>query len=454
MATTAAETRELLDELKKGRVRFLLLQFTDLLGVNKAVEVPASRFEQALAGEVLFDGSALEGFARVEEADALLVPDLASFRVFPWESAAGQAGDGEAGGAVARLICDIRYPDGRPFEGCPRTTLKRQIERAGKLGFTMRVGCEVEFFIFEQSDRGEPTTRTLDAGSYFDLIPVDRGERARRVIVAGLEEMKLSSEASHHEVARGQHEIDLGSADPLTMADHLATLRFVVRTIAVRHGLVATFMPKPIYGRNGSGMHTHQSLFAKGKNAFVDAKGPIQLSEVGRRYIGGLLRHARGYCAITNPLVNSYKRLVPGFEAPVNVSWSTQNVSPLIRVPAQRGEATRCENRMPDPSANPYLALAVQLATGLDGIQERIDPGEPVNKNIARMSYRERRKFRIDDLPRDLHEALDYLEKDAVVREALGEHIYERYLDAKREEWQEYIGQVGEWELNRYLGQY
>jgi len=456
MPTTGAETRELTDELKKRRVRFLLLQFTDLLGVNKAVEVPASQFEKALAGEVLFDGSALEGFARVEEADALLVPDLASFRVFPWESGAGGAGNGEAGGegAVARLICDIRYPDGRPFEGCPRTALQRQIERAATLGFTMRVGCEVEFFIFEQGDGGEPTTRTLDAGSYFDLVPVDRGERARRVIVTALEEMKLSSEASHHEVARGQHEIDLGYADPLSMADHLATLRFVVRTVAVRHGLVATFMPKPIYGRNGSGMHTHQSLFAKGKNAFVDAKGPVQLSEVGRWYIGGLLRHARGYCAVTNPLVNSYKRLVPGFEAPVNVSWSTQNVSPLVRVPAQRGDATRCENRMPDPSANPYLALAVQLATGLDGIQERIDPGEPVNKNIARMSYRERRKFRIDDLPRDLHEALDHLEKDAVVRDALGEHIYERYLDAKREEWQEYIGQVSEWELDRYLGQY
>ena len=456
MPTTGAETRELTDELKKRRVRFLLLQFTDLLGVNKAVEVPASQFEKALAGEVLFDGSALEGFARVEEADALLVPDLASFRVFPWESGAGGAGNGEAGGegAVAQLICDIRYPDGQPFEGCPRTALQRQIERAATLGFTMRVGCEVEFFIFEQGEGGEPTTRTLDAGSYFDLVPVDRGERARRVIVTALEEMKLSSEASHHEVARGQHEIDLGYAEPLTMADQLATLRFVVRTVAVRHGLVATFMPKPIYGRNGSGMHTHQSLFAKGKNAFVDAKGPVQLSEVGRWYIGGLLRHARGYCAVTNPLVNSYKRLVPGFEAPVNVSWSTQNVSPLVRVPAQRGDATRCENRMPDPSANPYLALAVQLATGLDGIQERIDPGEPVNKNIARMSYRERRKFRIDDLPRDLHEALDHLEKDAVVRDALGEHIYERYLDAKREEWQEYIGQVSEWELDRYLGQY
>lgn len=449
-----AATRELLDELKKRRVRFLLLQFTDLLGVNKAVEVPASQFERALAGEVVFDGSALEGFARVEEADALLVPDLETFRVFPWGDGARASADEREDGTVARLICDIGYPDGRPFEGCPRTTLKRQVEQARKLGFTMRVGCEVEFFIFEQSERGEPTTRTLDAGSYFDLVPVDRGEQARRVIVAALEEMALSSEASHHEVARGQHEIDLGYADPLTMADHLATLRFVVRTIAVRHGLIATFMPKPIYGRNGSGMHTHQSLVAKGKNAFFDEQGPIQLSEVGRWYIGGLLRHARGYCALTNPLVNSYKRLVPGYEAPVNVSWSTQNVSPLIRVPAQRGDATRCENRMPDPSANPYLALAVQLAAGLDGIHERIDPGEPVNKNIARMSYRERRRYRIDDLPRDLHEALDYLEKDATVREALGEHIYERYLDAKREEWQEYIGQVSEWELDRYLGQY
>src|SRR5437763_15800471 len=308
MPATAADTREIWDDLKKRHVRFLLLQFTDLLGVNKAVEIPASQFDKALAGEVSFDGSALEGFARVEEADALLVPDLASFRVFPWESGGD---DGDHGGSVARLICDIRYPDGRSFEGCPRTALKRQVERAAALGFTMHVGCEVEFFIFGQTERGEPTTRTLDAGSYFDLVPVDRGETARRIIVAVLEEMKLNAEASHHEVAGGQHEIDLGYADVLTMADHLATLRFVVRTIAVRHGLVATFMPKPLYGRNGSGMHTHQSLFAKGKNAFFDPRRPIQLSEVGRWYIGGLLRHARGYCAITNPLVNSYKRLVP-----------------------------------------------------------------------------------------------------------------------------------------------
>lgn len=444
--TAGATKRDILAELGKREVRFLLLQFTDLLGVNKAVEVPASQFERALAGEVLFDGSALEGFARVEEADALLLPDLETFRVFPWVDVSG--------GSVARLLCDIRYPDGRPFEGCPRTTLKRQIGRAAELDFSVRVGCEVEFFIFDQEARGRPTTQTVDAGSYFDLMPVDRGEQARRVIMASLEDMQLDAEASHHEVARGQHEIDLGLADSLTAADNLATLRFVVRTIALQHGLVASFMPKPLYGRSGSGMHTHQSLEAKGKNAFFDPKGPGQLSAVGRWYIGGLLRHALGYCAITNPLVNSYKRLVPGFEAPVNVSWSTQNVSPLIRVPAQRGEGTRCENRLPDPSANPYLALAVQIAAGLNGIAEKSDPGEPVNKNISRMSYRERRKYRIDDLPRDLHEALDYLEKDRVVRDALGDHIYERYIDAKREEWQEYIEKVSEWELERYLGQY
>jgi glutamine synthetase len=266
--------------------------------------------------------------------------------------------------------------------------------------------------------------------------------------------MRLDAEASHHEVVRGQHEIDLRHADPLATADNLATLRFVVRNIALRHGLVATFMPKPLYGANGSGMHTHQVLLAKGRNAFHDPQGALQLSDVGRWYIGGLLRHALGYCAVTNPLVNSYKRLVSGFEAPVNVSWSTQNVSPLVRVPAQRGDATRCENRLPDPSANPYLALAVQLAAGLDGIQQRIDPGEPVNKNISRMSYRERRKYRIDELPHDLHEALDCLEKDAVIRGALGDHIYERFVEAKREEWQEYTGLVSEWEVERYLGQY
>jgi glutamine synthetase len=402
---------------------------------------------------VPFDGSALEGFARTEEADALLVPDLATFRIFPW-TAEGQREATDAPGVIARLICDIRFPDGRPFEGCPRTALKRQCEQATRLGYTTEVSAEIEFFLFEQGHRGEATVQTLDAGGYFDLGAIDPGERARRVIAATLEDMQLSPTASHHEAAAGQHEIDLATSDPLTLADNVVTFRFVARTLAQRRGLVATMMPKPTFGHSGSGMHTYHALRANGKNAFFDPAGPEQLSETGRRYIAGLLRHARGYCAVTNPLVNSYKRLVGGFEAPVNVSWSTQNVSPLIRVPAARGETTRCENRLPDPAANPYLALTVQIAAGLDGIAEALDPGDPINKNIARMSYRERRRFRIDELPRDLHEALDFLEKDRVVRDALGEHIYERYVDAKHEEWLAYIERVSEWEIDRYLGQY
>jgi glutamine synthetase len=448
--------KEVLEELRRRKIGSLVLQFTDLLGVNKAVELPASRFERALAGEVAFDGSALEGFARTEEADALLVPDLTTFRVFAWGAGPtpGAAEPGGGGEPVGRLICDIRYPDGRPFEGCPRTALKRQIDLAGKAGYVMRVGCEVEFFVFEAGDDGGLSTRTTDRGSYFDLQPLERTERVRRAIARVLEDLELDSESLHHEVAPGQHEIDLAPADALTVADRLATLRTVVRGVAVQHGMIATFMPKPLFGRSGSGLHTHQTLLAHGKNAFDDRSAPLHLSQVARWYVGGLLSHARGYCAVTNPLVNSYKRLVSGFEAPVNVSWSTQNVSPLVRIPAERGDGTRCENRLPDPAANPYLAIGAQLAAGLAGVKEQIDPGDPVNKNIARMSYRERRKYRIDDLPRDLHEALDYLEKDRVVRDALGEHIYERYVDAKRGEWEEYIERVSPWEVERYMGQY
>src|SRR6266446_99296 len=437
--------REILDLAKKQGVSFLRLQFTDILGINKNVEVPQSQFEKALEGDIMFDGSAIEGFVRIEESDMVLRPDLDTFRILPYA---------DEGGRVGRLLCDIYNPDGSPFAGSPRLTLKRQIARVEALGYEVMVGVEAEFYIFQLDADGKPTTRTHDGGGYFDLTPVDKAEEIRRVIVRDLVSMGFEVEGGHHEVAPGQHEIDFRYASALETADNLATFKFVVRNVAYRHGYLATFMPQPIFGQAGAGMHTSHSLFRDAKNAFHDRKAQWELSSVALQYIGGLLRHARGFCAVTNPLVNSYKRLVPGFEAPVNVSWSTQNVSPLIRVPAQRGEATRCENRMPDPCANPYLAIAVQLAAGLDGIHERIDPGEPVNKNIARMSYRERRKNRIDDLPRDLHEALDYLEKDAVVREALGEHIYERYLDAKREEWQEYIGQVGEWELNRYLGQY
>jgi glutamine synthetase len=443
--TTGATVRDILDLAKKQKVDFLRLQFTDILGVNKNVEVPESQFEKALDGEIMFDGSSIEGFVRIEESDMILKPDLETFRVLPYD---------DEGGRVARVICDIYRPDGSTFAGCTRQALKRQIARARQLGYQMMAGVEAEFFIFHLDADGDPTTKTHDQGGYFDLTPVDRAEEIRRLIIKDLVSMGLEVEAGHHEVAQGQHEIDFRYADALETADNLATFRFIVRNVAFRHGFLATFMPKPIFGQNGSGMHTHQSLFKGGQNAFYDAKAQYELSEVALAYIAGLLGHARGFAALTNPLVNSYKRLVPGYEAPVNVAWSMRNRSPLIRIPDRRGTGTRCELRMPDPSANPYLALAVQLAAGLDGVQRKLTPPDPVNKNIFEMSHRERRKYRIDELPRDLHEALECLEKDTVIREALGDHIYERFLEAKREEWQDYIGKVSEWELQRYLGQY
>jgi glutamine synthetase len=442
----AGATKAVILELAaKHNVRFLRLQFTDILGVNKNVEIPRSQFEKALEGDILFDGSSIEGFVRIEESDMLLVPDLSTFLVFPW-------GDGES--RVARLICDIHMPDGQPFAGDPRHVLKRQIARAAEMGYTMNAGMEAEFFMFKTGEQGEPATVTHDVGSYFDMAPADLGEDARRAIVSTLEQMGFEVEAAHHEVAHGQHEIDFRYADALTTADHIATFRFVVKYIAGQFGLIASFMPKPIFGQNGSGMHTHQSLFAEGKNAFWAPDAQWQLSEVALQYIGGLLRHARGYCAITNPLVNSYKRLVPGYEAPVNVAWSMRNRSPLIRVPERRGAGTRVEQRMPDPSANPYLALAVMLAAGLDGIQTKADHREPVDTNIFEMSYREKRRLRIDDLPHDLNEACDELEKDDVILEALGEHVTRQFLHAKREEWRDYISQVHAWELENYLLKY
>jgi glutamine synthetase len=443
--TTGATKRDILALAKERGVAFLRLQFTDILGVNKNIEVPESQFEKALDGDIMFDGSSIEGFVRIEESDMVLKADLDTFRMLPYD---------DEGGKVARVICDIYNPDGTSFAGCTRQALKRQITRAGQLGFEMMAGVEAEFFIFQLDAKGAPTTDTHDQGGYFDLTPVDRAEEIRRLIIRDLVAMGFEVEAGHHEVAPGQHEIDFKYAEALETADNLATFRFVVRDVAYRHGFLATFMPKPIFGQNGSGMHTHQSLFSKSKNAFHDPKGKWELSGTALAYIGGLLEHARGFCAVTNPLVNSYKRLVPGYEAPVNVAWSMRNRSPLVRIPDKRGTGTRCELRMPDPSANPYLALAVQLAAGLDGLERKLTPPDPVNKNIFEMSYRERRKYRIDELPRDLHEALECLEKDDVIRSALGEHIYGRFVEAKREEWQEYIGQVSEWELERYLGLY
>ena len=442
---SSEKVRKILEQAERDRVKFLRLQFSDILGTIKNVEVPDSQFADALNGLVMFDGSSIEGFVRIEESDMVLKPDLDTFRVFPWADASGEK--------VARIICDIANPDGSPFPGCPRTTLKKVIAQAAAEGWVMNAGPEAEFFLFQKKD-GAPTTQTHDRAGYFDLTPVDQGEDVRREIVLALQAMGFQVEAAHHEVAPGQHEIDFRYDDVLTTADSVSTFRFVVKHVATRNGVHATFMPKPIYGINGSGMHTHQSLFSNGTNLFYDERGRWQLSELCLHYIGGLLRHAKGFCAITNPLVNSYKRLVPGYEAPTNIAWSERNRSPLVRVPAARGVATRVELRMPDPAANPYLALAVMLRAGLDGIEKKMDPGPPVNKNIYKMSHRERRHLRIDELPGNLSEALDAMEKDDLVLETLGDHIVRHFVEAKRNEWFEYIKHVSPWEVDRYLGVY
>ncbi|HEY0674164.1 MAG TPA: type I glutamate--ammonia ligase [Longimicrobiales bacterium] len=440
--TRGASRSDLLELLRGQQVRFLRLQFSDIMGIIKNVEVPQSQFEKALAGDIMFDGSSIEGFVRVEESDMVLKPDYDTFAVFPW---------GDAENRVARLICDVYTSDDRPFPGDPRWVLKRQIEAADKLGYQMMAGCEAEFFLFQRTAEGSPSRVTHDSGGYFDLTPVDLGEVARRDIVNVLELMGFEVEAAHHEVAQGQHEIDFRYNDALSTADDLSTFKFVVRNIALQHNLHATFMPKPIFGQNGSGMHTHQSLFQGDENAFFDAKAPDQISKVMRWYVGGMLRHARSFCAVTNPLVNSYKRLVPGFEAPVNVAWSHHNRSPLVRIPARRGKGTRLELRMPDPSANPYLALAVQLAAGLDGIRSKINPPDPVDRNIWELSVRDRRKYKIAELPRDLGEAVDLMKRSAFMKQVLGDHVYSNFLAAKEQEWQDYIAQVHDWEIDQYL---
>ena len=436
---------DVLELAKQERVKFLRLQFTDILGSIKNVEVPEHQFKRALEGQIVFDGSSIEGFFRVEESDMLLRPDPSTFRVFPWEDRRGK---------VARMICDVRLPDGSPFAGCPRTALKSVVDDAAEIGYSMMVGPEVEFFLFQRSADGKATSVTHDVGGYFDLAPVDRGEEARRDMVSTLERRGFQIEAAHNEVAPGQHEIDFKLADAVTAADNISTFRFVVRKVALDHNLHATFMPKPLFGQNGSGLHIFQALFRDGKNAFHDARGKYRLSAAGMHYIGGLLEHARGMVVITNPLVNSYKRLVPNYEAPTHVAWSEVNRSPLIRLSARRGEGTLCELRLPDPSCNPYLCLAAILKAGLEGIRRKIDPGAPVNKDIYSMSQRERSRLRIQSLPGDLSEALRFFEKDRFVQAALGTHISDHIIQAKRAEWQEYIGQVHPWELDRYLAYY
>lgn len=433
---------KVLKQAEEWGVKFIRLQFTDIFGVLKNVAIPIDQLPKALNNELMFDGSSIEGFVRIEESDMYLYPDPDTFVIFPWRPREG---------TVARLICDIYNPDGTPFEGCPRNTLKRVVAEAKDMGFVMNVGPEAEFFLFHTDQAGRPTLETHDQASYFDLTPVDLGEEARRDMVLTLEQMGFEIEASHHEVAPGQHEIDFKYADALTTADRIATFKFVVRTIAQRHGLHATFMPKPIYGINGSGMHCNISLFRDGQNAFYDPQGELGLSDVAYHFIAGIMAHARALTAITNPTVNSYKRLVPGYEAPVYIAWSPRNRSPLIRIPAKRGPSTRIEVRHPDPSANPYLAIAVLLKAGLDGIKKKLEPPPPVYKNIYALSPEELAREGIGVLPSSLEEALAELEKDEVIKEALGPHIYERFMLAKRLECEQYRTTVHPWEIEHYL---
>lgn len=436
---------EILSICKEQDVKFLRLQFTDIFGINKNVELPSSQFEKALDGEIMFDGSSIDGFTRIEESDQILLPDYNSFRVLPWK---------EEQGKIARIICDIGNPDGSVFEGCPRSVLKRMVKKAEDMGYTMYAGPEAEFFLFLLDEHGRATSNTHDSASYFDLAPIDLGEDARREIVNLLNELNFEVEAAHHEVAVGQHEIDFRYEKAVCTADNVATFKFVVRKVAQKYGLHATFMPKPVYGINGSGMHTHISLFNGDENIFYDPHAEHQLSETAMQFIAGLLKHAKSFVAVTDPLVNSYKRLVPGYEAPINVAWSEKNRSPLLRIPAKRGKSTRVEVRVPDPACNPYLAFAVMLAAGLDGIENKMVAPPPVNKNIFTMSQREKSRLKIGALPSNLLQAIEQFEKSKLMRDTLGDHIFFNFVAAKKQEWSEYISQVHEWERKRYLSYY
>jgi glutamine synthetase len=439
-------TREdILHHAKENNVRFIRLQFTDLLGSIKNVEIPISQLEKALDNKMMFDGSSIEGYVRIEESDMYLYPDLDTWVVFPWVTE----------DRIARLICDVYMPDGTPFAGDPRGILKRALKNAEALGFTaMNVGPEPEFFLFKTDSSGNPTMELNDNGGYFDLAPTDLGENCRRDIVLTLEQMGFEIEASHHEVAPGQHEIDFKYAKAVKAADQIQTFKLVVKTIARQHGLHATFMPKPLFGVNGSGMHCHQSLFRGKENAFYDPNDELGLSDVARHYMAGILAHARGFAAITNPTVNSYKRLVPGYEAPSYVAWSASNRSPMIRIPASRGLSTRIEARNPDPAANPYLALAVMLEAGLDGIRNKLPLPAPVDRNIYVMTDEEMAEMGISSLPADLNEAIREMLKDEVICRALGDHALTHFKELKEIEWDMYRTQVHQWERDQYMTLY
>jgi glutamine synthetase len=438
--------QDIIRMVKEEDIEFIRMQFTDIFGQLKNVAITASQIEKAVDNKIMIDGSSIEGFVRINESDQYLYPDLDSFAILPWRPQYGK---------VARLICDVYNPDGTPFVGDPRGVLKRVLKKAASMGYdAFNVGPECEFFLFQTDEEGRATTKTGDEAGYFDLGPLDHGESTRREICMALEKMGFEIEASHHEVAAGQHEIDFKYADALTAADNIMTFKLAVKTLAQKNGLHATFMPKPIFGINGSGMHTNMSLFKDGKNVFCDPAGERGLSKEAYSFIAGLLAHVKGFVAITNPLVNSYKRLVPGYEAPCYLAWSASNRSALIRIPAARGQSTRVELRCPDPACNPYLALAVCLAAGLDGIEKGMTPPAEITENIFAMDAPTRDIKGIDSLPGTLHDAVVALDGDALIKDALGEHVVTQYISGKEAEWDEYRTRVSSWEIDRYIVTY
>lgn len=434
--------QDIIRMVEEEDVEFIRLQFTDMFGTLKNVAITSSQLEKALDNGCMFDGSSIEGFVRIEESDMYLYPDLDTFVIFPWRPQQGK---------VARIICDIYTSERKPFEGDPRYLLKKAVADAAEMGYRFDVGPECEFFLFNQDEDGQPTTISSERAGYFDLGPIDLGENARRDMVLTLEDMGFEIEASHHEVAPAQHEIDFRYDEAVKTADNIMTFKLAVKTIAKRHGMFASFMPKPKMGINGSGMHVNMSLSKDGKNIFDDPDGELGLSKEAFWFIGGIISHMKGMTVITNPLINSYKRLVPGYEAPIYIAWSVTNRSPLIRIPVTRGEGTRVELRSPDSAANPYLTLAVCLQAGLDGIRNHIEPPAAITENVYEMRMSQKHALGIEELPADLGEAIDAFEKDDYLKEVLGKHITEKYVEAKRAEWADYRSQVTSWEIDNYL---
>ena len=433
---------EIIRIIKEQDVAFIRLQFTDIFGQLKNVAITKTQIEKALNNQIMIDGSSIEGFTRIHESDQYLYPDLDTFSILPWF---------DKDNKVARIICDVYNPDGTPSAGDPRGVLKRVLKRAAEMGYTFNVGPECEFFLFETDEKGRPTTETTDEAGYFDMAPLDHGGMVRRQICLTLEKLGYEIEASHHETSAGQHEIDFKYAEALQAADNIMTFKMTVKTIAQQNGLHATFMPKPVYGVNGSGMHTNMSIFKDGKNIFFDENGERKLSKEAYSFIAGLIKHVKAFTALTNPLVNSYKRIVPGFEAPCYVAWSASNRTALIRIPAARGNSTRVELRSPDPSCNPYLALAACLASGMDGVENNLTPPDEVSGNIFHMNEEERRAVGIDSLPGTLYDAIKLMRQDELIMGILGDHVASRYITGKMAEWNEFRTQITDWELNRYM---